>query len=113
MSAPWFIATARKHIRGDIELFDRKRYTATVNGVSVSPLEAFPALRPPIDCRRKTAEHFDGIPPKGQHLAESVYQKQLAVTRRRRAYAVSVLMMVAVGVSLLMTVGVGAPDHQA
>ena len=52
-----------------------------------------------------------GIPPKGQHLADSV-NKQLAVTCRRRPYAVSVLV-VAVGVPLLMTVGVGAPDHQA
>ena len=40
-----------------------------------------------------------------------MYKKQLAVTRRRRPYAVSVLM-VAVGVSLLI-VGVGAPDQQA
>ena len=36
-----------------------------------------------------------------------------AVTRRMKPYAVLVLTMVAVEMSLLMTVGVGPPDHQA
>ena len=67
---------------------------------------AFPAWREPPIVRLMTP-CFGGCA-----LTYASARGVLAVTRRRTPYAVSVLM-VAVGVSLLMTVGVGAPDHQA